>query len=187
MFTTNYAFRSLSNWKDQVISALLENDYPQWDTDTLCCKSILKNWSNSNVLQQVCVCVSLCEYFHACVSPLMCACHSDKEVCRGLHHLCRHIPHLNVSRRERRYEMLRSLWVWIKTGVCMHVCVCICAPTCARMFKCAVIIHGMSPVYSVKWSSIETGEQVSPLPWQRADTSISRSLCSALLTCLSST
>lgn len=133
------------------------------------------------------VCVSLCEYMHACVSPLMCACHSDKEVCRGLHHLFRHIPHLNVSRRERRYEMLRSLWVWIKTGVCMHVCVWPCAPTCARMFKCAMIIHGMSPVYSVKWSSIETGEQVSPLPWQRADTSISRSLCSALLTCLSST
>lgn len=64
---------------------------------------------------------------------------------------------------------------------------------CASVFKCALFIWGMSPVYPVEWNCIETGEWVSPQPgsdterpWLRADTYISHSLHITLLTCLSS-
>lgn len=89
----------------------------------------------------------------ACIRSLMCACLRDKDAAnlgRGIRHLWAHIPQLNVSRGETHYETPLSPWVWIKhvTGACA--------------FKCALITPGMSPVYSVKWNCIETGEQVSP-------------------------
>lgn len=61
------------------------------------------------------------------------------------------IPQLDMLRSKTHYEMLLSPWVWIShvTGVCVSV------------FKCALIVERMSPVYPVKWNCIETGDRVS--------------------------
>lgn len=76
------------------------------------------------------------------------------------------IPQLDMSKSKTHYEMLLCPWVWIRhvTGVCVSV------------FKCALIIERMSPVYPVKWNCIETGDRVSherrsdtDRPQQRAD------------------